>query len=100
RLCRAGPDRYTAPQPLVKTLAIRDVQVHAGEFAPLRIVPTNPNRESILKGGDGPLAVFRPIAGETLPIGDGDIHSSGRPVLRVVFASPLRAGICKRGDGA
>src|SRR5207245_5434653 len=58
------------PRPFANELPVGDVEVHASGGPLFRIALAGPDREGILKGGDGPLQVLGPVADAALPIGN------------------------------
>src|SRR5713101_4165111 len=97
-LRRDGPYGYAVFQPLAKALPVGHVEVGSSDSRPIRVAVACPDREDVLKGGDCPLLVLRPIAPKTLPKGNAEVHASCGPSLRITLACPDRKGVLKGGD--
>src|SRR5262249_8652027 len=75
-----------------------DAEVHASGSPLFRVAPVGPDRESRLKGGDGPFLICLPLSGEALAVGNTEVHLGGGPLFRIALAGPDRQGILKGRD--
>ena len=94
-----GPYRDAATQPLGKALPVGCLEVRPSDSRLVRMALAGPHRQGVLKGGDRPFPILRPVADEAFAVGHAEFHLSCGPFFRLGLAGPNRKGVHKAGDG-